>query len=75
MRSVIGQVYSWTMEALPMCPSCGSTEVVPIAYGLPGPELMERAERGEVALGGCLVSGNDPRWQCRSCGLHFPQQR
>ena len=50
------------------CPQCGSTTVAAIAYGLPGPELWEAAGRGEVALGGCVVTGCDPKHACRDCG-------
>lgn len=49
------------------CPDCGSTEVVPVVFGLPGPELLERARRGEVALGGCMVDPN-VRGRCKRCG-------
>jgi hypothetical protein len=55
-------------EAPPPCPECGSSEgVVPIIYGYPGEELVEAAERGEVKLGGCIVTGDDPGWYCKSC--------
>jgi hypothetical protein len=47
------------------CPSC-SGPLLPIVYGLPGPELFESAERGEVALGGCMPSA--ARHECRDCG-------
>jgi hypothetical protein len=50
------------------CPQCGGRRLIPIAYGLPGPELFEAAERGEVILGGCLVDDANPLWQCASCG-------
>ena len=50
------------------CPSCGSPDRIPIAYGLPTQETVERADRGEVLLGGCLVHDEAPRWQCRACG-------
>lgn len=49
------------------CPECGSVDVIPIVYGKPGTELMEQAERGEVALGGCILTGNDPAWHCPAC--------
>jgi len=39
--------------------------MVPIVYGLPGPELFERAERGEVILGGCMPE--PVRWGCGDC--------
>jgi hypothetical protein len=55
----------------PICPQCGSADAVPIAYGLPSFDMFEEAERGEVALGGCIVSGNDPAWQCTSCKQRF----
>lgn len=52
----------------PNCPHCGYKEsVVRIIYGYPMPELMDRAERGEVKLGGCVVSENDPQWYCKKC--------
>lgn len=40
----------------------GPPRFVPLVMGLPGPQLSARAEKGEVILGGCLVSGNEPRW-------------
>jgi hypothetical protein len=49
------------------CPVCGGEEVR-IVYGLPGPEVAEAAERGEVALGGCVIGDDDPNLQCRACG-------
>jgi hypothetical protein len=54
------------------CPKCGSLNVVPIYYGLPGgPEVMEAAKQGKIALGGCLVTGSDPQKQCQACGTRF----
>lgn len=49
------------------CPKCGSHEVVKIIYGLPGPELVEKSERGEVLLGGCIVKEDNPDRACKSC--------
>lgn len=53
------------------CPSCNSNNVVPIVYGMPASELMEQAERGEVKLGGCVVTGEDPGLYCQDCGREF----
>ena len=50
------------------CPTCSETDLVPIVYGYPAPELFEAAERGEVELGGCVIYGDDPKWSCRKCG-------
>lgn len=47
----------------PTCPSCGSP-MVRIVYGYPSPNLFERSARGEVVLGGCVVTGFDPTHQC-----------
>ena len=53
------------------CPKCGSLDVVPIFYGLQGPELMEAAKEGKIALGGCCVTDNDPQKRCKACGAEF----
>ena len=49
------------------CPECGSTNVVPIVYGLPPPEAGEEAERGEIVLGGCCVMDDSSTRHCRDC--------
>ena len=58
----------------PECPKCGSEHVLPIAYGLPGPEMMEDVRRGEIELGGCVISGNDPQWSCQACGWRWGKE-
>jgi hypothetical protein len=45
------------------CPTC-SAALVPIVYGMPTHVLFEKAERGEVSLGGCVVSDRDPMFHC-----------
>jgi len=40
----------------------GKPKVIPLIMGLPRKETVQRAQRGEVALGGCIVMGNEPRW-------------
>lgn len=49
------------------CPNCDSEEIIPIVYGLPGPEMMEESLRGEIALGGCIVFPDNPEWLCTNC--------
>jgi hypothetical protein len=51
----------------PPCPGCQATVTVPIVYGLPSPETFEAAERGEVAIGGCVLEVHNPRWACPAC--------
>ena len=46
-------------------------EVVPIVWGMPDEELFESADRGEVALGGCIVTGEDPHYECRRCSSRW----
>jgi hypothetical protein len=50
-----------------ICPSCGSTSVVPIRYGYPSPDLWEAEEAEGVVIGGCVVTDNQPQRQCRVC--------
>ena len=38
------------------CPTCKVGKLIPIVYGMPGHELMEQSGRGEIELGGCVVS-------------------
>lgn len=43
-----------------------------IAYGLPGPEMMDEAQRGEILLGGCIIDEGAPDWHCPACQHEFP---
>ena len=54
------------------CPRCGSTESTPILYGYPTNEAFEAAQRGEIALGGCIVGDESPDFECRGCGAALP---
>lgn len=49
------------------CPECDSEKVARIVFGYPGEEMMEQSERGEIVLGGCCVTENDPEWRCNDC--------
>ena len=51
------------------CPRCASPRVAPIMYGYPSDMegALKAAEQGEVVLGGCVITGNDPKWQCLEC--------
>ena len=55
------------------CPQCQSTNTATILYGLVGmsDELQARIDGGEVVLGGCYVSENDPDLECNDCGFRF----
>lgn len=53
------------------CPDCGSTDTVKILYGMPTYEAFEAVERGEISLGGCCISDNNPTRHCKTCGQDF----
>lgn len=62
-----------TARRFPPCPSCRSAaHPLPIAYGYPSLELALAAERGNVALGGCLVGPESPEFECRDCHAPLP---
>ena len=52
------------------CPKCNG-DLIEIVYGMPGPELFEAEERGEVILGGCCVFEDGPEYHCKNCNLEF----
>ena len=59
--------------APPPCPQCRAPDVVPILYGYTeDPATLAAVERGELVLGGCMVTGDDPAWCCRACQHWFP---
>ena len=53
-------------ESIPECPNCGN-KLVEIVYGLVGYDVGEKAMNGELFLGGCMVSDNDPIYHCNYC--------
>ena len=55
------------METSATCPRCNSQGVIPILYGLPGPEMTQDSIAGRVKLGGCMVWPEAPDWHCARC--------
>jgi hypothetical protein len=49
------------------CPRCGQPTGIPIVYGYPGPEMLEASEAGQIELGGCICTFDQPQWACRAC--------
>jgi hypothetical protein len=49
------------IDILPI-PKRGRPRLIPLVMGLPTRETAERAKRGEVILGGCIVSGFEPNY-------------
>jgi len=46
----------------PKCPKCQSENVAAIEFGFPSPEMIEGADKGDIVLGGCCVTEDDPEW-------------
>ncbi len=59
------------MENSKKCPKCGSEEYIPIVYGKPSQQGIEKSQRGEIILGGCIVDANKKRKACKKCGEHY----
>ena len=58
------------------CPKCGQADaVISIVYGYPASEAEQAAERGEIALAGCVVGDIDPKYTCRRCHIAFDFER
>jgi hypothetical protein len=52
-------------QSTKVCPHCHhSDNVIPIRYGKPTQETIKKAEKGEVKLGGCMVSATSPKFYC-----------
>lgn len=56
-----------------ICPDCGPVRVIPLLIGLPTHEAIEAAERGELALGGCVAYPDMPRFICSQCHSAIPE--
>ena len=48
------------------CPNCNGN-LLDIIYGLPDYKMGEKAMKGEIFLGGCMISDNDPIYHCNTC--------
>jgi hypothetical protein len=56
------------MPIVAPCPRCGAVAtMLPIVFGYPSAQTFAAAERGQVALGGCMVMGEDPTHRCMAC--------
>jgi len=52
------------------CTACRSSRIAVILYGSPAmdSEMEREINEGLLVLGGCCIGGDDPAWQCRTCG-------
>lgn len=55
-----------------LCPVCKDHKnVISIVYGKPTKSTIEKAERGECRLGGCIVGPNSPKYYCKKDEKEF----
>ena len=52
-----------------LCPKCKSDQVVYILYGEPNLDagLKQALDSRKVELGGCIITRDSKRWECRAC--------
>lgn len=58
------------------CPKCNSTNVIPIIYGYPTPELFEDSDNDKCILGGCCIAVNEDesslkKNHCKDCNFEW----
>ena len=53
-----------------VCPKCKG-KLLDIVYGMPGPEMFEKANKHEVYLGGCSITEHDSKYFCPKCHREF----
>lgn len=53
------------------CPACGYSPLASILYGMPNfsADLEQMINEGNITFGGCCVTGDDPTWKCKRCGI------
>jgi hypothetical protein len=60
-----------TAAGKPICPKGNTDSIIPIIYGLPTSETGQKAERGEIWLGGCDEDSLSPHWYCKIHKIEF----
>lgn len=56
--------YRYSSHHLPACVGGHTDQFIPIVYGFPSARTMQRAKQGKLYLGGCEVTGCDPKYYC-----------
>jgi len=59
------------------CPACESKRIASIMYGYPlfSEELDQKLKAGEIVLGDCCISNDDPKWECADCHVQVYEKR
>ena len=60
-----------TTQPPKICPACHQRTLVELVFGMPGPELFEASEQGDLVLGGCCITPglacDSPDLTCTTC--------
>ncbi len=52
-----------------VCPVCDSKNILDIVYGMIDEDGAKQMKN--VVFGGCVITGDNPKWQCGQCGTDF----
>jgi hypothetical protein len=64
-------IYIYAKDQNLTCKNGHSDKIIPIVYGLPTKKTMNKAKKGLVKLGGCIVSECDPHYFCTVHKIEF----
>ena len=58
------------------CPNCNKSWIAEILWGYPGDmdSIEEELSKKEIVLGGCLITDNDPKWECNDCNHRWGER-
>lgn len=56
--------YRYLPHRLPACVGGHTDQFLPIVYGFPNARTLQLAKQGKLYLGGCEVTGCDPKYYC-----------
>ena len=58
------------------CPKCGGTDIAVILWGLPhfDENLKQEIKNKKTVLGGCCITGNDPKLECNDCKWRYDEK-
>ena len=65
----------WMAIYYKQCPKCGTKNTVKILYGMPTQEAFQKAEAGEIKLGGCSITESDPEYYCKDCQNEWSREQ
>jgi|SRR5687768_16402260 len=54
-----------------VCPNGHTDNLIPIVYGLPRKRSIKKSDKGQIKLGGCIVTDCDPAWYCKTDQIEF----